>query len=294
MSVITASDTTIFKDSSIMISNVNRFLKSYATLYQPEEFYRYIKEIISQLGIGVYKESQAISPVSNYKAKLPDNFAVLYSAYKVTPSFSHKDKIHFQESSSWVMKNEVTSELIVESGGCEIDCSLKNQEVIEKFTVKNYVREGNDMDFTYPILLRLSPNVKRGIRTDDSPCIGASSPLEISIDNGFLYTNFSEDNVYIKYYGLPIDDESGLPMIPNINSVEKAIEWYIIYQVLLGLWFNSEVSDLQTKVQKAEIEYRYWFAQALYEAKLPSFQTMINKALLNRKSLSVYRQIDHS
>ena len=295
MGVISATNNTIFRDSSIMISNVKRFLRSYNAfnLINEEEFYRYIKEIVSQLGMGVYKEEQAIVHIGKFKGVLPLNFTQLYSAYKLTPSFNHEDRIH-EQSNGYAIFSDVSSELLIAGkDSCEISCCDKDDKTIEKITVRNFVKEGF-INFNNPILLHLSPNVKKGLLVDDSPNLWATSLFEITIDDKFVYTNFQNDGIYIKYYGLPLDPESGLPQIPNINSVEKAIEWYIIYQTLLQLWFNTEVPDIQTKWQKAEIEYKEWFAQALYEVKLPTFQSMVDKVRFNRGNLQVFRQIDNT
>src|ERR1019366_6282646 len=158
-------------------------------------------------------------------------------------------------------------------------------------TVKNYVTDSGYLNFGTPILLHLSPNVKPVYVDEDSPCINNGSQFEITIDGTHIYTNFHHDVIYMKYYGFPTSKDTGLPLIPNINAVEKAIEWYIIWQSLLSLWFNSEVPDLQNKYKEAEQHYNFWFAQALYEVKLPTFQALVDKIRLNRKYLSTY-QID--
>lgn len=294
MGVISASNTTVFRDSSTLISNVKRFLSSYTAfnLIDEGEFYRYMIEIISQLGTAVFKEEEAIIPIGQYQGALPINFSQLYAAYKVTPQFKGKERIH-EQSNGISMYSDITSELSLLGDCCEIECCGKDDKTIEKITVRNYVKEGPALNFGNPVLLRLGNNVRKDRIVSDSISLGIESPFEISIDNKFIYTNFKDDSVYLKYYGLPLDAESGLPQIPNINSVEKAIEWYIIYQVMLQLWFNSEVPDIQNKWQKAEQEYRYWFAQALYEAKLPTFQSMVDKIMFNKGNHRIYRQLSN-
>jgi len=290
MSVISSSNNTIFKDSSIVISNVKRFLKSYNAfdLLNIQEFHRYISDITAQLGLGVLKEDDALVYIEGSKGLLPDNFKSLYAAYKTTPFFSH-EPIDRLQSNSFSMTRDVTQELIASANRCEIECCENNVKIVERITVKNYVTDSGYMHFGTPILLTLSPNVKPIFIEKDSPSLNHGGKDEITIDERYMYTNFDHDVVYIKYYGTPMDKITSLPMIPDIKSVEKAIEWYIIYQTLLGLWYNSEVPDLQNKFQQAKQEYEFWFAEALHERKLPTFQALVEKMRLNRGNLRIYQ-----
>ena len=275
MGVISAANTTIFRDSSILFSKVKRFLSSYnaANLLDEGEFGVYAKEVLKDLGIGVYKESETITKVKNYKAVLPKGFSVLYAAYKCTPSFDSKNTTHLQNTTS--VFNDVTWELLEGGDKCEIDC-CREQGIIEKITVRQYVNEqtitGNLVN---PILLRLSPNVKRNKHSEDCENLLASSPYEITIDNNFIITNFNNDYIYLKYYEFPLD-ENGVPLIPDIDEVEKTIEWYIIYQIMLKWFMNGEVPDIQNRMSYAENQYLVALAGSKYVLRLPAFSDMIN------------------
>lgn len=275
MSIIDASNTTKFRDSSVLFSKVKRFLSSYgdANLIDEGEFPVYANEVLNDLGIGVFKESDAVMKVSNYKATLPKGFKVLYAAYKCTPFFNAKDTIHPQSTVS--IFNDVTWELLESNDKCEIDCCIE-KGVIEKITVRQYVQEKTITGhMTNPVLLRLSPNVKKSKCVDDCDNLLASSPYEITLDNNNIITNFNDDYIYMKYYEFPLD-ENGMPLIPDIDEVEKAIEWYIIYQVMLKWFMNNEVQDVQNRMQYAENQYTQYLAGAKYYLKLPSFSSMVN------------------
>lgn len=283
MSTIDPSNQNIFKSGNILFSKVKRFLSSYeaANLIDEGEFPIYVKEVLRDLGIGVYRENDAVIKVKNYKARLPQGFSVLYAAYKCTPSFNTKDLTHSQGTTT--VFNDITWEILEGGKGCDIVCA-EEKGVIEKITVRQYVKEhASTSNLTNPVLLRLSPNVKKSKCVDDCQNLLASSPYEISIDDGFLITNFNEDCVYLKYYEFPTDEE-GLPMIPDIEDVEKAIEWYIIYQLLLKWFLNSEVPDLQNRWQFAEQKYNEAFAKAKYYLKLPSFSNMVNQIRRQRST----------
>lgn len=296
MSVITGESTQYFKSASALFSKAKRFLSTYdtANLIDEGEFPTYVKEVLRLLGVGVYKEQDAVLRVKNFKAVLPDDFAVLYAAYKCTPGFTQKDLIHPQGGLS--VFNDITWEVLGSKNGCEIEmCRRDDDKVLERITVRRYVEEKNTViaNLMNPILLRLSPNVKRNKCTEDCENILASAPYEITISDGFLYTNFDKDCIYIKYYGLALD-ESGVPEIPDVERIEKAIEWYIIYQLSLKWWFNNQVPDLEKRWQYAEVQYNNWFEQARYERKLPSFSRMINLIRRQRSTnkVQLMRQID--
>lgn len=295
MGVITAESNNYFKPASGLFSRVNRFLSTYGTanLIDEGEFPTYVKEVLRELGIGVYKEQDAVIKVKNFKAPLPKDFSVLYAAYKCTPSFNEKDRIHPQGGAS--VFSDITWEVLGTTDGCEVDCCTNDSKIIEKVTVRRYVetKAESSGSFTNPILLRLSPNVKADKCTEDCQNLLASSAFEITINNGFIFTNFDKDHIYIKYWGMATD-ENGVPEIPDIEKVEKAIEWYIIWQLSLKWWFNNQVPDLERRWQYAEQQYNDWFEKARYERKMPSFSRMVNWIRRNRgtNKVQLFSQMD--
>jgi len=273
MGVISESTNNNFKSSDFVFSKVKRFLSSFdsANLLDEGEFPTYLKEEIRDLGIGAYKEEQAVVKIENYKACLPDDFSVLYAAYKCSPYISSKEIDHPQPAVS--VYNDITWEILQTSKDCQIEECGDN--IIEKITVRQHIKERSvDMTLSNPTLLRLSPNVNRKKCTDDCQNLLWSSPYEISITDGEIITNFSDDRVYMKYYALPL--VNGLPVVPDIEEVEKAVEWYIIYQTLLKLWTNGEAPDLEHKWQMAKGQYDLAHAKAKSLLKLPTFAGMVN------------------
>lgn len=290
MSVISSANNTLFKDSSIVISNVKRRLQSFNILnLLPEtDFYRWIADVLTQLGIGAMKDSDAFVYIEGSKGRLPYNFKTLYAAYKTTPFFSHAPIEHIQ-SNSFVMSREVTQEIFSTLNRCNVSCCENDAKIVEKITVKNAIVEGNPLNLSSPILLTLSPNVKKSFIEQDCHNLNSGSVYEITLDGEFIYTNFDSDFIYLQYYGFPIDKDTGLPMIPDITSIKTAIEWDLVYNSFLTLYLNGEVADIKEKLQIVTQEKDYWFAQALSEVKTPSFQTMIESARLKRRSLDAYQ-----
>lgn len=281
MGIISGSSANKFKSSSYIYGNVKRFLNSFdaAGLIDEGEFDKLVRDILGQLGIGAYKESKAVMRVKDFKAQLPDDFSQLYVAYKCSLlNESVKKEAHQQQNVAFVI--DVTDE-IVESNNCEINCYENNNMILEKITIKTTVELEKDrnhsLTFGNVIPLRLSPNVNRDFCVNDCHNLHVSSQLEISINNGYIYTNFNDDFIYIKYYAIPIDEDGNI-QIPDIESksIEKAIETYLIYMILSTLWYNGQAPDLESRKIDAERNFNKAFAQARYEIKLPSFSEMVN------------------
>lgn len=274
-----------FIPADILYSEVKRILKSYvaANLVDEGEFPVYAKHIIDMLKLGVYTENRAVVKIENNRGCLPSNYRSLYSAYKCTPSVevvNKGNKSHLQ-SSSTSFNIDITDSIIIDNCDCEVSCCSENSRVIESISIKNCVQEGTNVSFSCFVPLRLSPNVYPSDCQDDCMNKFNTSALEISIRDNILYANFTDDCVYIQYYGFPIDENGDL-LILDSEPLKKAIVWYIVYQILLTFWFDSSVPDLQGKWQKAEMEYNRWFAEAKYERKLPYFSEIINSARTKR------------
>jgi hypothetical protein len=291
MSLINPANTLNFKSTDNLFARVRKKLKSYnaAGLIDEGDFYYWIKEVIEKLGVSVYDEHQAIMSIEAFKAPLPDNFSYLYAAYKCTPSaVDNSSHNTLFPQTGFVFYTEETHEPFRKCKNCY---AAKIDYVHgDKITIRTYI-EGQPfvLNFTNPLLLRLSKNVK-GMCHDESPNLSCRSQSEITLNKGFMHTNFDKDCVYIEYYGLAIDPESGLPMVPDNTFIEKCIEDYIIYQIIEALWFNGEAPDMDKRYQVAKANYEESLKSALYYVKLPAFQTIINKIRFDRKNLRVYQQ----
>lgn len=294
MSTITPELNGVFKSAAPLFSKVRRFLTSYnaANAIDDGEFPTYVGEVLGSLGIGIFAEKDAVVKVKNFKAKLPRDFSVLYAAYKCTPSLNTKDTIHPQGGVS--VFNDITWEVLEASPGCEIDVCTSNTKVIEKVTVRQFVKEEHlTTNFVNPVLLRLSPNTKRDKCLHDCANLLASSVYEITLDEGFIYTNFDNDAILLKYYALPLD-ENGIPSIPDIEWVERAIEWYIIYRITLQWWYNSSVPDLEKRLQYAEAKYNEFYDKSKFWIKHPSFSRVINliRRVRSTNKVALMQQLD--
>lgn len=283
MGVISAYSDNDFISSEEIFSKVKRGLSSFSGLgiIDENEFPLWTMDILSKLGNSVKVEDEAIIKVENYKGVLPSNFNQLHSAFRC--DLHGKTKVpnkHLQNTISF--ENDITYEILNKRTGCAFDeCDDK---VIERIQIKQYFNEFElHYSFNNLQLLRLSPNSK-GLCASDSLNLLTTSDNEISLDRGNIYSNFSDGNIYLKYYGTP-EDENGYPLIKNDINVQKAVEWYLKYMVFLKLWENSEVPDMQVRWQKAELEYEKWMAEARFSVKLPTFGSMVN-SVRNKRTIN--------
>jgi hypothetical protein len=225
--------------------------------------------------MAVYREADTVVGVKHYKAPLPEDFSLLHAAYKCSPYVEAGDIAHLQ-GDPVSLYSDVTWELLRGSEGMEVEVVINPDErIIQKITTRQYIKtEQLTVNFKNPVLLTLSPNVKDRA-TEDCENLFCSSPFEISIRDGYIYKNFTNDCIYLNYYAFP-KDEQGLPMIPDIEKVEKAIEWHMISEISRMLWFNSSAPDMQVRWQSAEKEAAFWLDQARAERKMPTFKEMVN------------------
>lgn len=282
-----------FKSASFIFSKIKRELSSLHGVGKIDEadFALYTAEVLKELGCANYKESEAILTVKDGKANLPKDFMLLYAAYKCHKSTDEINELHFQRG--YFLLNDITCEVLGQSNKCKLDCG-EFDKVLQKITVREYV--GNDVcrvrGWEVSNLLTLSPNV-HDLVIEHSPNFHHSCADEISISDGQVFTNFKKCDIFLQYYAFPFD-EDGAPMIPDIIQVEKAVEFYIKYQLFLNYWLDGSVPDIQNKLGKLEQLYKEALGEAKFINKLPGFQTMLHSAKMKRKlnSASFFAQMD--
>lgn len=287
MGKITGAAGNNFKSAEFIYSKIKREFKSFGSvnLLDDADFPTYTAEVLKVLHNIAYREEEAVLFVKNGKAKLPKDFKTLYAAYKCCLDNKSivKGSKHLQNKS--VVYRESDYEFL---SSCDSNCSIQlcdEPEKLKKITVKTFVEEG-ELTYHYknPQPLVLSPNARQHC-VDDCINLLYSGPDEITINNGYMFTNFSGEDIYIQYYAFPYDADGNI-MIPADNPhIEKAIEWYIKWQILLNYWLVDDVPNMQIKWGKAEQMYKDYLAEAKFEGRLPAFSTLINN-LRNMRSIN--------
>jgi hypothetical protein len=293
MSLINPANNLEFKKNDALFARIRRRLRSFdnAGLLDEGDWYWYIKDMLDMIGVSVYEEKEAMVMIKNYRGPMPEDFSYLYSAYKCTPTDSSGSKNTLFPQTGFVFYIDETHEPYRQ---CK-NCYAAKRDFVEgeKYTIRTYIQgEPRIINFREPTLLRLGPNSKSHCTKDcKNKTILGSCPDEITIDKGTVYANFESDGVLIKYYALPLDPETGLPLIPDNTFYEKAIEDYIIYRTLSDMYLNSEIPDFDRKLQFVQAEYEKSFGQAQFVSKLPTFQNTVNRIRFERNNLRTFFQM---
>lgn len=278
MGKITGFSQNAFKSAEYIYSKIKRDFKGfgYVNLIDDSDFPLYTAEVLKKLGNSAYKEEDAILFIKDGKAQLPIDFKNIYAAYKCHDCNKDDHLQIYQGRSTYEYK--LTCDTLCRNNGCVLECE-NEQELVQRVTVRQYVNDTvYNHEFNNFHLLKLSPNVKDHCSDN---CLNFSGNHhhhnhdEITINNKCIHTNFHDGAIFLQYYAFP-QDENGLPMVPDILEVEKAIEWYIKKELLTNLWFTGDLPNAQNLWQKAEVEYEKWMAEARFIGKLPAFSTLVN------------------
>jgi hypothetical protein len=278
-----------FIPASQVYNRILRDFKSFMPTNSIDEgqFPEWTMDVLRRLGNYAMREEEAILFVKDHRATLPEDFHEYYAGYKCHYKGNDNNIIHQQNT--FTAFQDVTIDLLKRSKSCEIECCGKDTELLQTIKVRQYVGTGCiNHNFHNPILLTLAPyspdtwKREEGLNRlgigEEHGCPGAPHNhriTEIGINGNFVYTHFRNDCIYLQYYAYPLDEE-GLPMIPNEEAFERAVEWYIKWNLTLNWWFNNEVPDIQSKWGKAEEMFLKYFSEAEFIAKLPSFQQTVN------------------
>lgn len=306
MSIIDKTRVMFFRPTDIVFGRVLEELESFnaSGLIDKGTFYTLVKELLHNLGAAVYKEDDGIFEVKNSNFRLPVNFCTFWSAWKVRPPDDFVRTDGFDPRTDITLfttlaGNPYTSDLNTAQNKkwkYAIECPSQF-DLTSKIAVRYYIDKDtvNYMNYTKPTLLSFGNTPNRAFVDSRSPCYRSGSHHKISIDDDrMLWTNFPSGSVYLQYYGMAVDKETGLPFIPDNPNIEKAIEYYIEHRLLRKWYLNNQVADLERKVALLKVESDEAFQTAMSETKTPSFRTLMEYAKRRQSRFAVYQLNDHN
>jgi hypothetical protein len=305
MSFIEPARTGMFsRPSDIVFGRIVEELESFnaSGIIDRGIFYTYVKEVLHNLGAAVYKEDQAILDIKNSNHPLPANFCTFWAAFSIkAPDNYIKDKGYDPRTdiTLWHSLEAYTTDLVSAPNKCWnycIECPSQ-MDLTSRIAVRYYI-SGEDArcyEFSQPSLMSFGTIPPMMLVDGHSPCYRSGSPQKVSIDNDkFLWTTFSNGCVYLQYWGMPVDKETGLPYIPDNPNIEKAIEYYIEYRLLRKWYLNNRIGDLERKVAMLKADSDEALGVAMTETKTPSFRTLMDVARRNKDRLSIFQLNDHN
>jgi hypothetical protein len=292
--------------------NLNQYTNN--GLLDVGKFFTEVKFMISKLGIAAYELTEAVIFLENHRGELPCNFYLLDSAWLCDTSRSNTLTI---PQSKFIMYSQLNCERIAQktcnsssedavrqviSNGVVIQstpCNNNNEQILDKVTITEYIKTGH-AEFTYrnPVLLRLNNRKTTGnpVCTDKCKNLFAKSLYEISITqqgyNKYIHSTLEEPTIYLKYYAYPEDPDTGLPLIPDDPTIQRAIEYHLMYTFFYMLWLNGDDPNIEKKVADLGQKRDMYLREAINYSTMPSFNKSIEYARNARKKWAAYELIN--
>lgn len=105
-------------------------------------------------------------------------------------------------------------------------------------------------------------------KSEDSKC---QSDLTYTINDDYIFTNFSEGRVLISYMGMPVD-KRGYPKIPDDVKFKAAVAGHIKWKLGFIQWMNGKLPG--AIYQKLEQDRDWYIGAAQNRDKMPSMDEM--------------------
>lgn len=287
MGVISTHNNVQFVDSKHLLARIKRELKTFdqVGILDANDFYEYVMDVLNSLSIGGYIEADAVLNVKDGKAKLPDNYKMLYSVNLC--KLTNSPRSHPRLQNGYVFYTDTLYEGLKKQYKCNMKCIEQSNGF--KITVREYIEGIESIDnYNYNYLNKIHIVPSNSVPNHYKQ----SNYKTISIENGYLKANFDEGTIHIKYYALPVD-EDGLPLVPDSEAIQKAIRYYAISQYFLNWYWNDEVPNgVAQKAAEAKRLYTEAYGQAVHESKLPSFATLVDYIKLQRNRFRTFQDLD--
>lgn len=283
-----------FVSADSLIALVQEDLSSFDANNQldPGRWYPMIKKVISDLGIACLEYKHSLTWIKNYKAEMPCDFYIMDTAFLVEKDCCTPDKGIVQYQGRSIIWDDTETSCAMPTKACDNGCEYLTCEIetFNQVTVREYVM-GLPYTYTLPSMFPLYVNqrVSKGWCLPNSICFGSKSKQEVTINGGYIYTNFEDGLVLINYYAYPYD-ENGIPKVPANPKFQLAIEHYIKWKTLEKLWINNDDMGVQQKMlyYKNEFEQNS-YPDAEYNAKLASMSDMMDTIRNNRKRYNIFQ-----
>lgn len=264
-----------------LVAEILTELKKYdeSGLIDYKSLNRWIKNELKRFGNNVMQLTETVLRVENGIADLPENFFSLYFAVKCTPEsyqFEEGCKENLQSSHFWTQRLENTYEWDNQSNSHK----NTNFKLIEERIV---FKDNTTVRFKYnnPILLKPVKGIKK-----DSIAVKCknlninNSPYEFNIVGEKMQFNFTDGDVYIQYYGLPLDQSDDL-LIPDSRNLEEYLIAYCKRKIMEIIWLNDDDTNLVNKLQFLQQEEARLYGLAQTEVKFNALGNWAQKIKRN-------------
>lgn len=243
----------------------------------------WIKNELKRFGGNLTTRQEVILHVKDKKAKMPDDFWQLYFAMQCKIETYECQDPEKKLQSSFFFKERVEG----------IEEWNNGNESYENTTYK-YLREDfyfNDAKATFyygnPTLLRLTKGFNKSICSKECPnlaVVDKASVNEINIKGDFLYSNFREGTVYMRYDGF-VKDENGDILIPETQH--SRLKEYLIYycrtRILEDLIIGDDDPNKMNMLSYFNAKTRDGFGLAMTEVKMEALGSDWKRVVRNKQ-----------
>lgn len=257
-----------YVSSKVVISKIATQFKFSDTSWQSLVI-EYIGEAIKLIGYhtGFIKIQDFKVPVSNYTAKIPCEFEVVdYITHCGCPLFlAYGPSVNSQSTPVIATHGEVMN---------------YNDEVARIEKLKELIQE-EELNIFNPDLSKIQA-MREALNGIYNKLVSIGSTVSLGshyeeftgkfywMEKGVIKTSFESGEIELTGTSLPLDEE-GFPMILDSGNYLKAIEWYVLFQMLLGEYSHNKLDWREAESRWEDFRYR-----ASNEAK------MLSRAELDR------------
>lgn len=211
----------------------------------------WIGEGIQKIGsVNQRRKRVAILELKDYQCKLPCDLQSID-----TVAYSHNKK-------NWILMHKTTGSfgVCVDKNPINLlKCKYKNPDIEQEDCDKTNL-ESTDCEILKMFTQRVNGIVKN-IR------------VEYDIKPGYLVSNIKEGFVKIAYYAEYVDDD-GMPLIPDLQSYQEALYWYVAMKLLYIEYFTGRKP--QNLYYDAKRSWNFYRQQAYAESMMPNSNEIEN------------------
>lgn len=230
-----------------LISEVKSDFSKYddADLLDDDSMYRDIVNGLKRFGNDIMEIHETVVQVEDGYAELPETFYSLYFAYLCEPlgySCESDVEIHDLQSSHFYKERTSYNRKWDECDACCED--LKENVIRENL----YFKRNKVAEFYYrnPQLLSLGKTFnKNNCHSNCRNKLVRDNPNEIVINRFRLQANFNEGDIYMQFYGLPVDENGDIDIPDTKNGhLETYLEYHLKRRITERLMGNSDAKSL--------------------------------------------------
>ena len=248
-------------------------------MIEPAQMIKVAQRVNYDLGLRINGTKETVLEICNRKVKLPDDFYVANFAYLCI-----HHEIRYREMSGRHTENVIldrTGPDCSRCGSAAVDqCSCTGTYVNEcqngeRITVQ-VVEKRKYETRIYDTFHRFNFAADRGRRD----ALDVREPTGY-IQNGFLYTNIEQGNLFLSYQGA-LEDNQGNLLVLDHPMINEYYEYAIKQRLLENLYMNGE--DVAQRMQLVEQRLRGARNNALTIVNTPDFAEMYQLWWGNRKA----------